>query len=123
MTQSSKHDALTEKITQSLNQQAEAIDTATLSRLQQARTTALEQADNKQQFIPAKALWAGGLMTFAALSIIMIMMWPAADTLTPDLGNHIADITLITDQDDMELYDDLDFYLWLDQGAFDSGET
>ncbi len=122
MIQDDTNDSLTQKITQSLNQQVEALDAATLSRLQQARTHALEQK-RTQEFTQPQMMWAGGLVTFTTLSIILILMWPKPHELAPTLTPDITDIALLIDDESIDFYEDLDFYIWLEQKELDTSDA
>ncbi len=123
MIQDDTNDSLTQKITQSLNQQVEALDAATLLRLQQARIHALEQTKRTQKFTQPKMMWAGGLVTFTTLSIILILMWPKPQELAPILTPDITDIALLIDDESIDFYEDLDFYIWLEQKELDTSDA
>lgn len=123
MIQDETNDSLTQKITQSLNQQVEALDAATLLRIQQARIHALEQTKRTQTFTQPKMMWAGGLVTFTTLSIILILMWPKPQELAPILTPDITDIALLIDDESIDFYEDLDFYIWLEQKELDTSDA
>ena len=98
-----------------LDEAADGIDAATLSRLNRARQAALATRTRKNQFwmLPAGLAGACALLLAAAV-------WsprhgaPPADVATTQVADaNEAGDTLVGD-DSPEFYQDLDFYAWLD---------
>jgi hypothetical protein len=114
-----------EKARQSLLASEEQLDTGSLSRLRDARVRAVEAAGARGRGFFRIPNWAriGGVAT-AAAAILVFMIW--FDTPKPDLPVKNADdieIVLNVDSaDNMDLYEDLDFYEWL-AGAGNGGSS
>ncbi len=106
-----------------LDESAQALDAATLSRLNRARQAALAQRAPRRRaawvFLPA------GLAGACAL-LLAVGVWhgrraptaiPAQAALAASAsGNAVnaGDLDMIASGDDMEMMQDLDFYAWLD---------
>ena len=100
-----------------LEESAQNLDAATLSRLNRARQRALEQARPRALrpwFLPA------GLASACAVLIAVAVAWHApTHTPTPALadanaGTFASDLDMMSSDDGIEFYEDLDFYAWLD---------
>lgn len=115
MTEKDPNDPLVKQLKQSLDQQASELDTATLSALRQARAHALNVLESKQRWLKPNTIWVGGLATAATLLIALLLVWPGENDISPEMVQGVADIDLLFDDDSIELYEDLDFYLWLEQ--------
>jgi hypothetical protein len=122
---SEKEARFLEKARQSLLASEEQLDTGSLSRLRDARVRAVEAAGARGRGFFRIPNWAriGGVAT-AAAAILVFMIW--FDTPKPDLPVKNADdieIVLNVDSaDNMDLYEDLDFYEWL-AGAGNGGSS
>ena len=106
-------DTWTQRIRQQLDTSARDLDAATLSRLNQARQAALQAAPKPQ---PRRWLWQA---TFAsAFSLAMaIAIWPRLvpeQLPAPPTGTLPEDFTMLAGSENLELYEELDFYAWLD---------
>jgi hypothetical protein len=103
----------------------EQLDAATASRLRDARLKAVEAAGVRGRGYFRIPNWAriGGVAT-AAAAVLVFMIW--FDTPKQDLPVKNADdieIVLNVDSaDNMDLYEDLDFYEWL-AGAGNGGSS
>ena len=105
-----------------LDESAQNLDAATLSRLHQARGAALTQHRPRQfrgWFLSA------GLASVCALLLLMAVMHPvppapgtveraAATTATSTETFSHDDMNIVSGDDSLELYQDLEFYAWLD---------
>ena len=118
---------------QALDESARNLDAATLSRLNRARQRALEQARPRRVrtwFVPA------GLASACAVLLVAALVWhrptgappPTADPFIAGPaapgGNGFSanDLELVSSDDGIEFYQDLDFYAWLDsQGGDNNG--
>ncbi len=99
-----------------LDQAADRLDDATLRDLRQVRYEALlagkPAASGKR---PAWLLPVGGLAAAATVAVLTVSLW-----LTPPENDPAAqfspleDLALLGDVESLEFYEDLDFYLWLD---------
>ena len=102
------NDKLEQQSRQALNASVEEIDAATLSRIRQVRARALEKAGAKSFNwfgIATGAMATASVMVFAVM--ILLNNEPAVQPLPAE------DIELITSLDELELYEDLEFYQWL----------
>lgn len=103
-----------------LDESAEGLDAATLSRLNRARQAALAQARPRavqRWFLPAG-------MASACVLLLAVVAWhshgPAGAARLPELpftasaSSTGGDIDLVSSDDSLELYQDLEFYAWLD---------
>jgi hypothetical protein len=93
------------------------LDAMTQSRLSQARYNALQFAQSKRIHL---SLWFTGLASAGVIALLMVMLMPAS----PQIQNSPVVVTatspewvLVTDISDVgeiELYQYLDFYQWLE---------
>ena len=103
-----------------LDESAEGLDAATLSRLNRARQAALTQAlprAARRWFLPAG-------MASACVLLLAVVAWhsqvPSGAARLPELpftasaSSAGSDIDLVSGDDSLELYQDLEFYAWLD---------
>ena len=122
---SEKEARFLEMARQSLLATEDRIEANTLSRLRDARVRAVEAADARGRGFFRIPNWAriGGVAT-AAAAILVFMIW--FDTPKQDLPVKNADdieIVLNVDSaDNIDLYEDLDFYEWL-AGAGNGGSS
>ena len=116
-----------------LDESAQSLDAATLSRLNRARQRALELSRPRRLrswFVPA------GLASACAVLLAVAVVWhrPTApsNALDPFVavpgagqaagGFSANDLDLVSSDDGIEFYQDLDFYAWLDaQGQDNNG--
>jgi len=88
-------------------QRSSELDAATARRLQTARSKALENRPQRQ-FVP----WAGGLALASVTALAVGLWWQQPQDLLAD-SSDFEDLELLASTEDMSLYEDLDFYLWL----------
>lgn len=92
-----------------LDRQAESLDSRTLTRLRQARAAAqAEGAKRGWRWQPAAA--------FASVAVLAAAIWiamPAGHDGTPRLA-ALDDLELLATNDDLELYEEIEFYQWLE---------
>ncbi len=124
----------TSQAKQMLDESTENLDAATLSRLNRSRQSALESARPRRLrswFLPA------GLASACAVLLAVAVVWHrpatapqnAPDPFLPNAtanfsGNSVAgnDLDLVSSDDSIEFYQDLDFYAWLEtQGGDNNG--
>jgi hypothetical protein len=108
-------DPLIGRIRSALDEGAANLDGATRSRLAQARARALEPRHSHWR------LWlpAGGAV-FA--SVLAAVLWLGQPAPLPGNGfNGVADLELLTSNDGLELYQELDFYRWLEEEDVHAG--
>ena len=113
MNRSKSEQLFLESINRKLDKSVIDIDTSTKVALQQIRQQALTQEGNNPGVLWS---WMKPVPLMAAVSLVLILSISlrltidTIDTLTPAL----EDIPLLTASDDMEFYNDLDFYQWLE---------
>jgi hypothetical protein len=105
-------------VKKTLDQQTEALDGETLSRLNRARQAAIQHAEHKPGLSLTRA-WVplGGVA--AAILLTSIFMFKAEEMAIVTDG-AVDEIELIASSDNLDLYEQLDFYMWLleeDAGA------
>lgn len=89
-----------------LDEQLTRLDQPIVDRLSRARREAA-QARRK----PARLLWVGGLAA-ACVGLLAVSLWiwqPAVPQPVPDP----EDLEILASAEDLDLYEDLDFYSWL----------
>lgn len=95
-------------IKQQLDQQAEGLDGQTLSRLRQARATALA-AETKRGWH-----WQP-LAAVASVSVLAVAVWLAMPV--NNSGDHtlaaLDDLELLASTDELEFYEEIEFYEWV----------
>ena len=109
-------DDLEGRIRRALDEKAEGLDAATLSRLRQARERALARRPG----IPGRLAWPGGgaarwagALAGVALLVVGWMVWrQATERALPVAGD---DLEVLASAEDLRLYQELDFYLWLER--------
>lgn len=101
-----------------LDQSAESLDAATLSRLNRARQAALAQPDLRHRHVGLALAGAAALALAIGVGhrAFAPARMPLEQAATPD-GNALD--ALAADDDGLELSEDLDFYAWLDAGQDD----
>ena len=99
-----------------LDQSAEALDAATLSRLTQARHAAAELARTRRPQRWRRGLIAAAGIATCALALGIALRAPhGVPTPVPaGVSPPAAVDALAADEDDFDMYEDLDFYAWLD---------
>ena len=112
-----------ERARQSLEARAAELDPQLVIQLREARRTALAS--------PRRVGHRGWVPALAAASLAAVfvgVMWFGAETQTPEAGivqasleNGATDFALLTSREDLEFYEQLDFYFWLDQRSADAG--
>jgi len=114
MNPSREDEAWIERATALLDRSAENLDAATLSRLNRARQAALAQ----RRAAPRHWIWGAGLAgAAAAVFALALGLHHRIDTphLAPPAPLQAGDIDYLTSDDEtMDLYENLDFYAWLE---------
>ena len=113
MNRSKSDQTFLESINRKLDQSVIDIDVSTKEALQKIRQQALSQKGNNRDVLWS---WMKPVPLMAAVSLVLILSvslrltMDTMETLTPAL----EDIPLLTASDDIEFYNDLDFYQWLE---------
>lgn len=103
-------DPFLRRVTDTLDQAVEELDGAIQGRLRAARREAL----TARQARPAWLLPLGGLATAATVAVLALSLWLLPAPQQPALMPSVEDMVLLSDEAELEFYEDLDFYLWLD---------
>jgi len=113
-------DRLRDIAKQALDQSVDEIDGATLSRLRQARYTALHQHQRRQPLWLSRPVLASAF-SVSALALTVVLMTSNPDSAgTPliasdDSVEQLDDFNLLANGDDLDLVQDMEFYEWLEQ--------
>lgn len=100
---------LVRRVRQSLDASVQTLDPEIVRRLAQARTRALAARTGLR---PAFA-WGGGGLALAASLMLAVGVWQQP---APNAGDGFSEaLDAIVMEDALDLYEDLDFYLWLAQ--------
>jgi len=101
-----------QKLKSRLDEDTESLDAETLSRLNRSRQAALAQLDKKKPWfkMPVWIPATGGLATVMLLTSVMLFK---AEEIAITVDSDTVEMEIIAAQDSFELYEQLDFYLWL----------
>jgi hypothetical protein len=88
------------------------LDAQTRSRLTMARARALESAGRRRSvwLSPARVAPVGAV---AAAVLALAVFWPAPDVVQPVETTVLNDLDLLLEGEELELFEDLEFYAWL----------
>lgn len=101
--------AFLQKVKSSLDETEAQLDADTLRDLRLARHKALESLHRPRR------IWQPlGLAAVAATVAIMVVSLQVMQTKTPVTAPGMDDIALLSAGDELELYENLDFYQWLE---------
>lgn len=107
-----------------LRDSVDELDAGTLSRLNRARQEALEhvapashRTRRMQSWLPAAAV--------AVLAIVAVTLWWGQ---TPEIGvdesaimaGEVLDIEMLLDEGDLEMYEELEFFVWLPEDELEN---
>ena len=95
----------------------ERLDAATLSKLNQGRQAALEELSDTS---PAKQWlrWAPATGVAAAVLVaVMVLRGPLVNDIQP--GATVSDLEILLDEDSLEMFEELEFYSWIDVAVED----
>jgi hypothetical protein len=96
-----------------LKQANDDLDAATLSRLNQARQTALAGLESPHTVSGSRWLPAGAV---AASVLVATVLWLGREPGTTDtnqVAEQFEDLDILLSDEDFELYDELEFFSWL----------
>lgn len=109
-----KDDRLINTVTQALDKQTSELDVETLQRIGGVRRQALAQLKEPVHTFHRWGWMAGGAVAFACSALII-----AAVLFRPEIPLNFSpqelEFELMASQDDLEFYEELEFYRWLDQ--------
>ena len=113
----SKDQELQQRARDALNERAEELDAATLSRLTQARYSAVDAAHNAgSRWLPWRIV--GATAAVCAVVLTALLTGETQQTDVPD-EQIISDFDLLNIDEDLELVEEPEFYHWLE--ATDDG--
>lgn len=94
------------------------LDAASLSRLNQARHAALDSAHGRARSTVMLSRWVPLTgVAAAALLVTMVMRAPEIASLPAD---SVADFEILLEGENFEMYEDLEFYSWLEPTDLDA---
>jgi hypothetical protein len=105
-----------QRIVHALDDEVARLDEATRLRLRRARAQALHGRPRPARH--ARLWWASGI---ALASLMAVVVWWGGPGQSHAPSPGPADFELLTTKDSLELYRDLDFYLWLEREAGRAG--
>jgi hypothetical protein len=110
---SEKEARFLEKARQGFLASEEHLDAGTLSRLREARRRAVEASDARGRgFFRIPNWMRAGAFATAAAAVVVFTIW--VDTPRQELPvKNADDIEIVLNVDNMDIYEDLDFYEWL----------
>jgi hypothetical protein len=109
MNEKQQNDKLIENIHAQLQNSVNNIDAATQSKITQARHRALDQYSSKQ---PLHLWLSATAVATSCVAILIFLLYPAQQNSEPAL---LDEFELISNIDDMEVLEELEFYQWLDE--------
>jgi hypothetical protein len=98
-----------------LEQGARVLDAHTVQRLQRVRAAALRGELPRRVARPAWLTPAAGLAVAASLVFAVVVLLPTAPEHSAPGVASVEDIEILFAKDDLNLYEDLEFYAWLDE--------
>jgi len=106
-------------VKQQLDLSLTTLDAMTQSKLTQARYKALAHTETKRFNL---GQWFTGIASLAVMALLVITVMPTLQTLDNKQQANLQLATepewvLVSDMDEIELYQDLEFYQWLDDNA------
>ncbi|MCG8435437.1 MAG: hypothetical protein MJA83_15550 [Gammaproteobacteria bacterium] len=114
-----QEDQLAARAKQEFEQSVAELDAHVLSRLNRARQAAVQEAA-RSKVIRFRNTWApAAVFTLAALAITTAVLWrgvPPEPAAEPDV-----ELEILLSGENLELYEELEFYTWLDEVGTDSG--
>ncbi len=112
-------DKLTRNIKQTLDDSVASLDGNTLSRIRQIRGQAIDKAIDKTD--TPQSNWS--IIMSGALATACVMVFAVMILLKSPVSNHavpLDDLDLISSSESLELYEDLEFYEWLEDDILQS---
>ena len=101
------------KVKQNLEVRAENLDEKVLSRLYQMRHQILQDEKEKKRILFPEFRWIqAGALSSVGVAITILVIWLHGHQATVSFRNP-EDFEIFSSQDQMEMYEDLDFYTWL----------
>ncbi len=98
------------------DESVDALDAATLSKLNRGRQRALEELDRPKLRWSA---WAPATGAAAAVLVAVIVVQSPVGIDETELPAAVADMEILLGEDSIEMLEDLEFYSWLDVAELD----
>jgi len=99
-------------IRETLDTGVDNLDEQTLLRLRRNRLNVLESAVKRRRlFGMPRWITAGGFATVAVVAVTISIWFASSQQRLP--VRHVEEVEILTTQEHLELYEDLDFYRWL----------
>lgn len=105
--------AWTRRIREHLDESTCALDADTRSRLRAARQAALRSIDQARPRPWARPLLLASAATLV-LGVVLWTQWLPQSPLPPATGALADDFPMLASEEQLDLYEELDFYAWLD---------
>lgn len=114
--------AFVERARELLDEGNARLDAATVSRLNQARHAALDARGRRSGrwfgLMPV-GQWAS-VAGAAAAVVLAVIVWPGATTVPVDGGLLFEDLEIVMAEENLEMFEDLEFFEWLDVAELES---
>lgn len=105
---------ITSRAREHLDRSADELDTVTRTRLQAVRLRALESLEAPRPLGRSRGLLVSSGVVGALGVLVGVALWMRGAEAPDALADGFEDVEILTATDDLELYDDLDFYRWLE---------
>jgi hypothetical protein len=103
-----------EKVQGLLDHGTENLGSHTERRLEDIRGEALTAAEEKRsRFFPPRRWVLVGSFAMATLAAVGLFFWLSPSATTPPPTGQLEDLEIITSQEQIDFYQNLDFYRWL----------
>lgn len=111
MNEPKDNDQFLQNVQSTLDRSVDELDDDTLRALRKARHKAVEASERR----PVWLMPVGGLAMAATVAAFSVSLWMAEPQPGVDAQLlPLEDLALLGDAESLEFYEDLDFYLWLD---------
>jgi hypothetical protein len=110
-------DELNKNIKQSLDDSVDALDANTLSRIRQVRAQAVDRSEARH--VNWSRFFVGGFATACVMVLAVVLLLNSPTSIHP-IPVPVDDMELISSSDNLELFEDLEFYEWLEEDALPS---
>ncbi len=110
MTPAGHEEAFVAKVKDQLDQSVEKLDPEVLARLRNARYEALHSQPQR-----APWLWpVSGLATACSAILVALLWWGSPpEQAPPETAQIIEEVEVLLAADPLDLYEDIEFYVWL----------
>ncbi len=105
-----------ENARQVLDDSVRDLDAATMSKLAQARNAALDARLQKQRRRRRMFVWGAPAVGLAAAVLVGVMVFRGPQ---PSAEAYVADLDILSGEESLEFYEEIEFYEWLAQGVDD----